>query len=54
MTTAPQKTGQQSHDPYAAFRHANYRFYTLGNFLSVAGQQVLSAAAQWEIFERTH
>jgi MFS family permease len=47
-------SGSPGHDPYAAFRHRNYRLYALGNFLSVAGQQVLTAAAQWEIFERTH
>jgi MFS family permease len=54
MTTAPQKPGNPNHDPYAAFRYTNYRFYALGNFLSVAGQQMLTAATQWEIFERTH
>lgn len=47
-------TGTNSRDPYAAFRHANYRYYISGNFLSVAGQQMLRVAVGYEIYRRTH
>ncbi|HET9869943.1 MAG TPA: MFS transporter, partial [bacterium] len=43
-----------AHDPYAAFRHANYRFYASGNFISVLGQQMLRAAVGYEVYQRTH
>ncbi len=42
------------HDPYAAFRFSNYRYYTLGNFLSVLGQQMLRVAVNLEVYRQTH
>ncbi len=50
MTTSNAKT----HDPYAAFRFPNYRYYTLGNFLSVLGQQMLRVAVNYEVYHQTH
>ncbi len=41
-------------DPYAAFRQSNYRIYTLGNFLSVIGQQMLRVAVSFEVWRQTH
>jgi hypothetical protein len=37
------------HDPYAAFRFSNYRYYTLGSFFSVIGQQMIRVAVGYEI-----
>ena len=48
------KTRKISNDPYAAFRHANYRYYTFGNFLSVIGQQMLRLAVGLQIYRQTH
>src|SRR5436305_2295710 len=43
-----------SHDPYAAFRFANFNLYMMGNFLAIVGRQMLAAAVEWEIYRRTH
>jgi len=50
----PTSRTKSLHDPYAAFRHANYRYYTFGNFLSVIGQQMLRLAVGWKIYQQTH
>jgi len=42
------------HDPYAALRLPDFRRYSAGFILSVAGQQMLSVAVGWEIYQRTH
>ena len=41
-------------DPYAAFRFAGFVFYTAGNFISIAGRQMLTVAIEWEVYARTH
>ena len=48
-TSAP-----RAHDPYAAFRFRDYRFFAAGNFLSVIGRQMLAVAIGWEVYQRTH
>ena len=48
---APEPTG---HDPYAAFRFPSFIFYTLGNFISIGGRQMLTVALEWEVYARTH
>ena len=42
------------HDPYAAFRSRDFRFFTSGNLLSLFGRQMLAVAVEWEIYRRTH
>jgi MFS family permease len=42
------------HDPYAALRIRNYRLYMIGNFLSILGLQMQSAAVAREVYQRTH
>src|SRR5437762_13161024 len=46
--------GPPSHDPYAAFRFANFNLYMTGNFLAILGRQMLAVAVEWEIYRRTH
>lgn len=41
-------------DPYAALRFRDYRLFALGNWASIMGQQMLSVAIGWELYERTH
>jgi MFS family permease len=48
------RTTARAHDPYAAFGYSNYRYYTLGNFLSVLGQQMLRVAVNYEVYHQTH
>ena len=41
------------HDPYGAFRYANYRFYIAGWFIAMLGTRVQSVAIGWEMYQRT-
>jgi MFS family permease len=41
------------HDPYAALRFWNFRFYLVGNVLAIFGMQMQTVAVQWEIYQRT-
>jgi MFS family permease len=43
-----------SRDPYAAFRSRGFVFFALGNFVSIAGRQMLTIAIEWEVYARTH
>jgi MFS family permease len=45
---------REKHDPYAAFRFTNFRFYIAGNFISVVGRQMLNVAVGWEVYRRTN
>jgi MFS family permease len=44
---------QPRHDPYAAFRFRNFRRYVTGNFLSILGLQMQTAAVAKELYDRT-
>lgn len=42
------------HDPYAALRFRDFRLLVIGRFVSALGEQMLSVAIGWELYERTH
>jgi len=42
------------HDPYAALRFRNYRFYVASYSIAVVGGQIQTAAIDWELYQRTH
>jgi len=44
----------RAHDPYAAFRFADFSLFTAGNLLSIAGRLMLAVAVEWELYARTH
>lgn len=44
---------QERHDPYAALRDPNYRFYASGFLVSATGMGMLSTGLAWEVYERT-
>ena len=46
-------TGEKPHDPYAAFRLPEYRFYAFGYLVTNLGANMQSVAVGWEIYERT-
>jgi MFS family permease len=50
----PAVSPSSARDPYAAFRFASFVFYTFGNFVSIAGRQMLTVALEWEVYARTH
>src|SRR5499426_1089405 len=44
----------RAHDPYAAFRFADFSLFTAGNLLSITGRLMLAVAVEWEVYARTH
>jgi MFS family permease len=50
---APDPSSAGRHDPYAALRVPAFRRYMSGNFLSILGLQMQSAAVAWEVYGRT-
>jgi MFS family permease len=49
-----ESTASRAHDPYEAFRFRDYRFYAVGNFLSVMGRQMVGVTIGLEVYRRTH
>lgn len=43
----------ETHDPYSALRHRDYRLFLGGNTLAALGGESLGIAVGWEIYERT-
>lgn len=42
------------HDPYAVLRNRDLVLYLLGRFVASVGQQMLTVAVGWELYERTN
>src|SRR5205809_2294495 len=42
------------HDPYAVLRNRDFLLYLIGRFIASFGQQMLTVAIGWELYERTH
>jgi len=53
-TEAEIKSAPAPHDPYAALRFRNYRFYVASYSIAVVGGQIQTAAIDWELYQRTH
>ncbi|MBU6398722.1 MAG: MFS transporter [Verrucomicrobia bacterium] len=41
-------------DRYAVLRNRNFMLYLVGRFIAALGQQMLTVAVGWELYERTH
>jgi MFS family permease len=41
-------------DPYDVLRNPDFRLYLIGRFIASLGQQMLTVAVGWELYERTH
>jgi MFS family permease len=41
-------------NPYAILRNWDFLFYLIGRFVASFGQQMLTVAVGWELYERTH
>lgn len=41
------------HDPYAALRFRDFRLLIIGRFIASLGEQMVSVAIGWELYERT-
>ena len=44
----------ESEHPYAVLRNRNFLLYLIGRFVASMGQQMLTVAVGWELYERTH
>src|SRR5689334_15690692 len=42
------------HDPYAVLRNRDLVLYLVGRFVASLGQQMLTVAVGWELYERTN
>src|SRR5436190_17057872 len=55
LPAAPALPGARaSDDPYAVLRNRNFLLYIIGRFIASIGQQMLTVAVGWELYERTH
>jgi MFS family permease len=43
-----------AHDPYAVLRNRDFVLYLVGRLVASFGQQMLTVAVGWELYERTH
>jgi MFS family permease len=43
-----------SHDPYRALRFRDFRLFLAGRFIVTLGEQMLTVAIGWELYNRTH
>jgi MFS family permease len=43
-----------AHDPYAVLRNRDVVLYLIGRLVASLGQQMLTVAVGWELYERTH
>ena len=43
----------EEHDPYAVLRNRDFVFYLVGRFVASVGQQMLTVAVGWELYELT-
>src|SRR5437763_14963268 len=44
---------EPAHDPYAVLRNRDLVLYLVGRFVASLGQQMLTVAVGWELYERT-
>ena len=42
-----------NHDPYSAMRYRDYHLLLIGGFVGGFGQQMLSIALGWKLYNRT-
>jgi len=49
--TEPLRVGEH---PYAVLRNRDFALYLIGRFVASLGQQMLTVAVGWELYERTH
>ena len=44
----------KANGPYAVLRNRDFLLYAVGRFIASLGQQMLTVAVGWELYERTH
>src|ERR1043165_261928 len=51
---APLTPAGQTSDPYAVLHNRDFAFYLIARLVASFGQQMLTVAVGWELYERTH
>src|SRR5262245_8896007 len=51
--SSPADESEPGHDPYAAMRLRDYRWFLSGNLPYLIGQNMQTTAVSWEIYDRT-
>jgi MFS family permease len=54
MTEPASPPRARAHDPYAVLRNRDVALYLIGRLVAALGQQMLTVAVGWELYERTH
>lgn len=55
LPASPARPGAAAAEhPYAVLRNRNFLLYLIGRFIAAIGQQMLTVAVGWELYERTH
>src|SRR6266550_2971954 len=55
FTEPPPTSGAAPSDPpFAILRHRDFSLYLIARFIAALGQQMLTVAVMWELYERTH
>src|SRR5947199_6322216 len=57
MSSGPSQTEREDapfESPYAVLRNRDFRLFLIGRFIASFGQQMLTVAVGWELYERTH
>lgn len=54
QTEQKQLVVERRHDPYQALRFRDFRLFFVAAFLSAIGEQMLSVAIGWELYQRTN
>src|SRR5437870_7837853 len=52
--SVPEPRLAPAHDPYAVLRNRDFLLYLIARFLASLGQQMLTVAVGWELYERTN
>src|SRR4051794_16587604 len=54
IPTGPGADPSPGEDPYGVLRDRNFLLYLIARFIASLGQQMLTVAVGWELYERTH
>ena len=54
MTVSTSAPPSPAHDPYAVLRNRDVALYLIGRLVAALGQQMVTVAVGWELYERTH
>src|SRR6266478_6179241 len=52
--SASETAAEPFESPYAVLRNRDFRLYLISRFVASFGQQMLTVAVGWELYERTH